>query len=194
MRTPLVIIIGLFMLLPCKAQLTKEQQEFCIGTFQLYLNVDEELIQEREKLYFLMLKHSDDNKKEDKAWFRKNVAHIDSIMQQGIELAKRNENKKLLDILETELYNIYGHPKNDTYNCWQLHSMLGLLYSIHIKDDKEFYTKIASLAEFSRLQIEAVQANWKESHPLYKQVLNELIQIYEALGDDKKRAEIEKLL
>lgn len=190
MRTPLVIIIGMFMLLPCKAQLTKEQQEFCISTFQLYLNVDEELIEEREKLFILTLKHS--GSKENKVWFRKNVAHVDSIMRQGIELAKWNESKKLLDMLETELYNIYGHPKNDTYNCWQLHSVLGLLYSIHIKEDKEFYTKVASLAEFSRVQIEAVQANWKEPHPLYKQVLSELMQIYEALGNNSKKAEIEK--
>lgn len=191
MRTPLIIIIGLFMLLPCKAQLTKEQQEFCISTFQSFLNADEELIQDREKLFLLNLKHS--GSKKDKAWFRKNIAHVDSIMQQSIKLIKQNESKKVLDILDSELYNIYGHPKNDTYNCWQLHSVLALLYSIHIKDDKEFYTKTASLAEFSRLQIEAVQANWKELHPLYKQVLNELIQIYEALGNNSKKAEIEKL-
>ena len=186
MNRLLAIIIGLFSLLPCHAQLTREQQEFCIRTFQSYLNPEEKLIQEREKRYLMMLELSGGGTDNEKKYFRNNIAYIDSVMNNAIVLTEENQTETLMNLLETELYNIYAHPKNDIYICWDFHSVLSLLYSIHVEDDKTFYTKVASLAEFSRMQIEAVQANWEKPHPLYLQVLKELKQIYEALENQSK--------
>lgn len=194
MNRLLAIIIGLFSLLSSHAQLTREQQEFCIRTFQSYLNPEEKLIQEREELYLMILKHSGEGTENDKIYFRNNIAHIDSVMNDAISLTEENQTEVLMNLLEAELYNIYAHPKNDTYTCWDFHSVLSLLYSIHVKDDKTFYTKAASLAEFSRTQIETVQANWKKPHPLYLQVLDELLLIYKALDNKDKINKIEKLI
>ena len=194
MNRLLAIIIGLLSLLSCHTQLSREQQEFCIKTFQSYLNPEEKLIQEREELYLMILKHSGGGTEYEKIYFRNNIAHIDSVMNDAISLTEENQTEVLMNLLEAELYNIYAHPKNDTYTCWDFHSVLSLLYSIHVKDDKTFYTKTASLAEFSRMQIEAVQANWEKPHPLYLQVLEELKLIYTELGNQSKIQEIERLI
>lgn len=169
-----------------KATFTKEQQDFCINTFKLYLDKDRaEISQEFLKL---LSKHSDMNNTEE--WYQANLAHIDSVMHCCINLVEQEENKKLLDILEKERMNIVAHPNNTVDNEWQLHSVFALLYTKYCEDDKEYWTKLAELGEWSRMHIEAYQS---KSHPLYKQVLSELIQIYEALGDESKKSEIDKL-
>lgn len=68
------------------------------------------------------------------------------------------------------------------------------LHSIYIKDDKDYYVKIAELAEYSRMQIEVYQKNNKEQHVLYRQVLNELLQIYKALQNQEKIKEVENII
>lgn len=172
--------------------LTKEQQEFCINTFKLYLNVDESRIEESLEFIKLLVKYSDGDN-ETQEYFQRNIVHIDSVMQHCIELVKQEDYKKLIDIFEKERMNIAAHPNNTVDNEWHLYSVFALLYAQYIEDDKDYYTKLAELGEWSRMHIEAVQANWKEPHPLYKQVLNELLQIYEALNNPDKKAEIEKL-
>lgn len=176
-----------------KKTITKEQQEFCISTFNLYLNTDEKHIEESLQFIKLLQKHSD-NDENIQNWYQTNITHIDSVMRYCIEMAEQDNNKTLLDILEKERMNIVAHPNNTVDNEWQLHSVLALLYSIHCKDNKEYWTKLVELGEWSRMHIETVQANRKEPHPLYKQVLNELMQIYEALGNNSKKAEIEKAI
>lgn len=172
--------------------LTKEQQEFCINTFKLYLNVDESRIEESLEFIKLLVKYSDGDN-ETQEYFQRNIVHMDSVMQHCIELVKQEDYKKLIEIFEKERMNIVAHPNNTVDNEWHLYSVFSLLYAQYIEDDKDYYTKLAELGEWSRMHIEAVQANWKEPHPLYKQVLDELLQIYEALDNPKKKSEIEKL-
>ena len=69
-----------------------------------------------------------------------------------------------------------------------------MLYSIYIKDDKDYYTKIAELAEYSRMQIEVYQKSNEKQHVLYKQVLNELLQIYKTLQNQEKIKEVENII
>ena len=69
-----------------------------------------------------------------------------------------------------------------------------MLYSIYIKDEKDYYTKIADLAEYSRMQIEVYQKSNKEQHILYKQVLSELLQTYKVLQNKEKIKEIENII
>ena len=162
---------------------THEQKDFCITTFKKYLKVEEKLINERVQAI-----------QEHEEWYRQNVVHIDSVMNVCIELVQQDESIKLADLLEKERYNIYAHPHNDTYLCYEFHSVLALIYSKTIESEKEYFIKVADLGEYSKLLIEAVQANWEKPHPLYLQVLNELQQIYDMLGNQSKKTEIELLI
>jgi hypothetical protein len=63
---------------------------------------------------------------------------------------------------------------------------MSLVYSHAIEDDREYYTKLADLGEYSKMMIEAVQANWEEYHPLYMQLLEELKEVYEILENQTK--------
>ena len=170
--------------------LTFEQKNFCVETFMKYLNVKKELIEER----FVTLNLIEGGQEDIFEWYKNNVVRIDSVMNASIELVKQNENMKLADLLEKERYNIYAHPHNDTYLCYNFHSVLALMYSNTIKDDKEYFTKLAGLGEYSKMIIEAVQANWNEPHPLYLQVLEELKYIYIELENQSKVQEIEGLI
>ena len=127
-------------------------------------------------------------------WYRDNIVRIDSVMNASIELVKLDESMKLADLFEEERYNIYAHPHNDTYLCYDFHSVLALIYSNIIKDDRKYYTKLADLGEYSKMIIEAVQANWNEPHPLYLQVLEELKYIYTELENQSKIQEFESLI
>ena len=78
--------------------------------------------------------------------------------------------------------------------CYDFHSVMALIYSNIIDDDKEYYTKLADYGEYSKMLIEAVQANWDKPHPLYLQVLKELKQIYEILENQSKIKELDLLI
>lgn len=172
---------------------TKEQQEFCINTFTLYLDVNESRIEESLKFIKLLQKHMESNEEDAQEYFLRNITHIDSVMHHCIELVNQEHYKILIDILEKERMNIAAHPNNTVENEWQLHSVFALLYAQYIEDDKEYYTKLAELGEWSRMHIEAIQANSEKPHPLYMKVLNELLQIYDTLDNPEKKLEIEKL-
>ena len=161
--------------------LTNEQKDFCISTFNNYLNVKEKLVKERIEVL-----KSLNSSKEDIDWFKDNTIRMDSVMNVCIEFAKNDDCINLAKLLEKERYNIYAHPHNNTYLCYDFHSVLALIYSNTIKDDREYFTKLADLGEYSKIMIEAVQANWEKPHPLYLQVLNELKQIYETLENQSK--------
>ena len=170
--------------------LTFEQKDFCVATFMKYLDVKKELIEER----LVTLNLIEGGQEDIFEWYKNNVVRIDSVMNASIELVKQNENMKLADLLEKERYNIYAHPHNDTYLCYNFHTVLALIYSNTIKDDEEYFTKLAGLGEYSKMIIEAVQANWNEPHPLYLQVLEELKYIYIELENQSKVQEIEGLI
>lgn len=187
------LILGILILLaqPMFCQVfTPEQKDFCIETFKKYMNVKEELIEER----LVTLKLVQSGQEDISEWYRDNIVRIDSVMNASIELVKLDESMKLADLFEKERYNIYAHPHNDTYLCYDFHSVLALIYSNTIKDDREYFTKLADLGEYSKMIIEAVQANWNEPHPLYLQVLEELKYIYTELENQSKIQEFESLI
>lgn len=72
-------------------------------------------------------------------------------------------------------------------------SVCHAIFYLH-KDDKDYYTKIAELAEYSRMQIEVYQKSNEKQHVLYKQVLNELLQIYKTLQNQEKIKEVENII
>ena len=183
-------VILIFLTQPLFSQvLTNEQKNFCITTFNSYLNVKDELLNKRVEV----LKSLNSSEKEI-GWFKLNIIRMDSVMRASIELVKKHDCTNLAKLLESERYNIYAHPHNDTYLCYDFHSVMALIYAYTIKDEREYYTILADLGEYSKLIIEAVQANWEKQHPLYPVVLKELKQIYEALGNQSKSNEMNLLL
>ena len=178
----IVFALFIFLAQPIFCQVfTSEQKDFCIATFGNYLNVKEELTEERVKLL-----KSFNTTEEDIVWFKENVIRMDSVMNASIELVKKDDCINLANLLEKERYNIYAHPHNDTYLCYDFHSVMALIYSNIIENDKEYYTKLAVYGEYSKMMIEAVQSTWDKPHPLYLQVLKELKQIYGILENQSK--------
>lgn len=196
MKLLLIIMFELFIPQFCMPNVFKENKELCLKTFKEYLEVGQRR-KEATEFIKLMLKYSDESKAEKEKswkWYQANIVHVDSVMQHCIELTEQGESKQLLDLLVAERENIYAHPNNSISNCWDLHSVYAMLYSIYIKDDKDYYTKIAELAEYSRMQIEVYQKSNEKQHALYKQVLNELLQIYKTLQNQEKIKEVENII
>jgi len=194
----LLLIIMFELLIPqfCMPNVFTENKELCLNTFKEYLEVGQRR-KEATEFIKLMLKYSDESKAEKEKswkWYQANTLHVDSVMQHCIELTEQGESKQLLDLLVVERENIYAHPNNSISNCWDLHSVYAMLYSIYIKDDKDYYVKIAELAEYSRMQIEVYQKSNEKQHVLYKQVLNELLQIYKTLQNQEKIKEVENII
>lgn len=196
MKLLLIIMFELFIPQFCMPNVFKENKELCLKTFKEYLEVGQRR-KEATEFIKLMLKYSDESKAEKEKswkWYQANIVHVDSVMQHCIELTEQGESKQLLDLLVAERENIYAHPNNSISNCWDLHSVYAMLYSIYIKDDKDYYVKIAELAEYSRMQIEVYQKSNEKQHVLYKQVLNELLQIYKTLQNQEKIKEVENII
>ena len=178
------LIFAIFILLvhPMFGQFLSEQQkEFCLSTFKHYQYAKEDIVKE-----IIEEMKSLDSCEADIAWFENNIVRVDSIMDVCVDLVSKNDCKNLAKLLEKERYNIYAHPHNDTYLCYYFNSVMSLVYSHTIEDDREYYTKVADLGEYSKMMIEAVQANWEKPHPLYMQVLEELKQVYEILKNQTK--------
>ena len=130
----IVFALFIFLAQPMLSQvLTNEQKDFCIATFGNYLNMQEDLIKERVEIL-----KSLNTTEADIVWFKDNIIRIDSVMNASIALVKKDDYINLANLLERERYNIYAHPHNDTYLCYDFHSVMALIYSNIIEDDKEY--------------------------------------------------------
>ena len=178
----LIFVIFILLAHPMIGQILSEQQkEFCLSTFNHYRYAKEGLVKE-----MIESMKSFNRSEADIAWYKDNIVRVDSIMDVCVDLVNKNDCRNLAKLLEKERYNIYAHPHNDTYLCYYFNAVMSLVYSHAIEDDREYYTKVADLGEYSKMMIEAVQANWKEPHSLYLQVLEELKHVYEVLENQSK--------
>ncbi len=140
---------------------------------------------ERNGLYQLLLKHSEpagEVSEEDKGYFLRNIAHIDSIVDAGIKLINQNKGDELLSLLETELPSFYAHPHNTVDNEVALHQLAVELYRRQSASDEEFLTKVIPLSEWTVIHIEALE----HKHPVYSAVLTELVVFYTSLANYDK--------
>ncbi len=181
MKKLLTLLICFLALISCKeskSSLVLSDEDKAIATLRLYQNVSPELIEEHNNLYQLMLKHStsaEEPSEEDKAYFLNNIAHIDSVVNQGVALIKEQKGKELLTLLEAEIINFYAHPHNTVDNEIMLHNLLSQLYYQTIKSKEEYIRKLIDLDTVTILHIEALQ----NKHPEYVTVL--VNQIYNCI-------------
>ena len=193
MKNYIVIALILLAQSVCAQRLEDWQKDFCIKTLKGYTNVDDSLKIERLKYLSLLNKHWIAQKGATQ-WFLNNISRTDSLINVCAGMVERNECAKLVALLEKERWNLYAHPHNSVALCWDLHSVMSLMYSVTIEDDTEFYKKVVILAEYSKVHVETVQSGWKEPHPLYQQIMEELLYMYDALGYNEKASEVAKVL
>ena len=177
-----LLLLALAIFLYCKPgtseqkpkTLSLEEVEQCIAIMQLYQDVDSQLLEEQNKFYQLMLKHSMDGSEPtqaEKDFFLNNIAHIDSVCHQAIALAKDKKASELRTLIDAELMNFYSHPNNTIENEVSLHSfIIGSLsrdYDDMLKQHVKHYG-------WSIMRMESSP----NKHPLYTDVLSELLTCY----------------
>lgn len=172
----------------------EEDKVFRRQTFEAFNNLDEAKAKEREEQYLLMLEQFGEGKDSDANWYKRNIAHIDSIARYCIELSENDKDAELLDMLDSEMANFQSHPDADTYLCFDLNLVLTKLYFAQSADHPDYLQKCIDLWELNRVQINAVQSGWQEYHPLYIEVLDILLKLYEKVDNHPKITEMQSLI
>ena len=196
MNKLLTLLICLLALISCKenkSSLVLSDEDNAIATLQLYQNVSPELIEERNKLYQLMLKHStppEEPSEEDKAYFLNNIAHIDSVVNRGVALIKEQKGEELLTLLEAEIINFYAHPHNTVESEYELHKLLIKLNRKYCASRKEFLAKTIQLLEYNLLHIGCLE----ESPTCYTLVLQDLTCAYLEAEENSKAVVVGEML
>lgn len=186
MKHVLLLLLTAILMISCGQQpevrtisLDEKERAHCIEVLRLYQNVDSQLIDEKNRVYQLMLKYSipgGEPSEAEKDYFLHNVVHIDSVMSMGISLVAESKYDELLALLETEINNIYGHPHHTIDNELLLHDVMMLLYFKkypHI----ESLAKSIPLLEWTMIRMETSS----DRHPMYVQILMEILAYYDIL-------------
>lgn len=176
-----------------------EDKAFRRQIFEKFINTEDSIIDKGESGYLLMLDCIEDDmskkeKEDNKGWYRENVAHIDSLSRYCIELSENGDKEELLKILASELGNFQSHPIATSYVCFDLNIILTNLYFSQVEKQPDYLQKCIDLWELNRVQINAIQAGWQQTHPLYIEVLNILLKLYEKGNNTQKVAEMQTLI
>lgn len=163
---------------PETTQEPEQQQEHTfeddvIELLQRYQNVDPQLAEERNQAYLLTLKYITPEveiDEESKNFFLNNIKHIDSVVEEGIALAKEKRNTELLRLLDGELNNFYSHPHNTVDNEIRLHTIIAFLLYLYGDSFDEFYYKSMEMDAMTIMHIEASGVK----HPDYSTILMNL--------------------
>ena len=176
--------------------LDEERKEWIKNTLNFFQEIDEDKIKSGEESYVEMLSSYSETppSKEDLQWYRNNINHVDSLSKFGLSLLEADKYVELQNLLESELGNFQAHPNTDSYLWYDLIGSLLYLYQVNDVPEKELYDKMASHLELFIIRTEAVQANWEEPHPVYKQALEDLLFVYTNQGNKAKVKEIESKL
>lgn len=148
-------------------------EEDVIELLQRYQNVDPQLAEERNQAYLLTLKYITPEveiDEEAKNFFLNNIKHIDSVVEEGIALAKEKRNTELLRLLDGELNNFYSHPHNTVDNEIRLHTVIAFLLYLYGDSFDEFYYKSMEMDAMTIMHIEASGVK----HPDYSTILMNL--------------------
>lgn len=173
---------------------TEEMEVFRRQTFEKFINTEDSIIDKGESDYLIILDIVGKEKVSDEGWYRKNVAHIDSISRYCIKLSNNGNEGELLKILATELGNFKSHPNANTYLCFDLNLIMTSLYFAQADKYPDYLQKCIDLWESNRVQINAVQSGWQQTHPLYLDVLKILSRLYEKTNNTQKVAEMQALI
>ena len=176
MKKLLLIFACVMTLWACGNRNTQESEvtfeEAAINVLQLYQNVDPQLVAKRNELYQLMLKHTEPQgeiSEEDRTYFVRNIAHIDSVVNQSVALIITGEFEELSTMLKEELNNFYAHPHNTIDNELLLHKLIEALFYQTSDTYEEYVKEVIYLNSFTILHMETLE----EKHPEYNRILIE---------------------
>ena len=167
-------------------RITSEDLEQVINTLSLYQLPEDYLYIQSELAK--ILEDNEISPEEDLDFFYlNNILHIDSVIYQGIELAKQNKAKELVHLLEKERGNFYAHPNNTIDNEIDLISLFAMLYSKTEKNEMGYHSKLVPLLEFTKFHIKTLQL-WRggEIHPYYPETLIGLADLYSYMDNYEK--------
>lgn len=175
-------------------RITSEDREQVINTLSLYQLPEDYLYIQSELAK--ILEDNEISPEEDLDFFYlNNILHIDSVIYQGIELAKQNKARKLVHLLEKERGNFYAHPNNTIDNEIALINLFAMLYGKTEENEVGFHSKLVPLLEFAYAHIKALQTwNGEEIHPYYPKISLYLLELYAYTNDNAKAIEIAKEL
>lgn len=165
--------------------LNDEEIEDVVSAFSLYLkdSIDEDYMRgAMSNAAEISQRYSDEEW--DDAIYKENVDKVDSLMKEGIRLAKANDYDSLLSLVENlDMWDIYMHPSNNVENEYGFHSALLTLYSKRYNPE-EMAPKLISWLEYSKLHFEmlvGMNPQWI-FHPLRQEVLYSLSTLYTKEG------------
>ncbi len=172
----------------------KEEQISAINTLAIYQHVDS-IFADKAKILSDYIGKS--MGKYDSTFYRKNIQHIDSVVQSCIELVYQNNPKELLALLEKERLNFYVHPANTIANEDKLHMLFTQLYNkFHTEYNQDEYTsKFITLIEHTRLHIQLLRLLQEDiDADYYFSLSTSLIEMYSSLNENDKAIHVAKEL
>lgn len=172
----------------------KEDKIFRRQTFEAFQHPDETTVAESEKMYLQMLEKYKSENETDNGWYRNNIIHIDSITNYCLELSDNGKDEELLCVLEDELGNFLAHPSADSYNTFDLSTVLTKLYFEQAEHHPDYLDKCIELWELNKVKIEAVQGGWEEYHSLYPEIIKILLNLYKGTDNAQKVSQMEEKL
>ncbi len=172
----------------------QEDKIFRRQTLEAFQNPDETIVAESEKIYLQMLEKYGSNNENDNGWYRNNIIHIDSISNYCIELSENGKDEELLCVLEDELGNFLAHPSADSYNTFDLSTVLTKLYFEQAEHHPDYLDKCIELWELNKVKIEAVQGGRNEYHSLYPEIIKILLNLYKGTDNAQKVSQMEALI
>lgn len=170
-------------------QITEEEREQIINTLLQYSQPTDSVYIQQAIANGQEFCHTLEETDSFRVSYLRNMAHIDSVVIQGCELAKQNEAERLLLLLEKEKKNFYLHPNNLLDNEIALHQLFILLYNKFYDEENaaQYYAKIISLAECTKSHILMIQMfRGGEIHPYYSEVLHNLVELHTYVNECDK--------
>ena len=158
---------------------TVEEQQDCISTLSLYLQVDSNYAKVAKKNADELSKEESLSNEGTQEYYDRNIIHIDSVIKASIILVKQNKSSELLTLLKKEKNNIYAHPSNTLDNQMRLTDTFFILYKKCKLSKEEICTKMAALYEDAYLHMQMLETLNGEYYPDHGEMLSTLIVVYE---------------
>ena len=169
-----------------KIMVSAEDSALFVDVFQAYLGYDQayaDSAAEKTDLVGDVLGLQADNASEH---YKKNMVHVDSVLQKCIQLVGQRNYDELLLTLETERNNINVHPGNVIDNEIGLLLVYNKLYSAAYPESEDsFYMKMMPLYKFSELHLQLIENFGKGRHPFHDQLENLINEAKEHLNGQK---------
>ena len=156
-----------------KFVVSAEDSALFVDVFQAYLDYDQayaDSAAEKADLVSSVLEYQEEDVS---GHYKKNMVHVDSVLNNCIKLVGQRKYDVLLQTLEAERMNIDYHPGNVIDNEIGLLLVYHKLYdAAYPESEDSFYMKMLPIYEFSELHFKIIESFGKGRHPFHDQLEN----------------------